>query len=240
VNVALPNSFLADSATRALEAGKHFHVQNPYAARPAPVERAFDVAERRGLVLSEGYMWRHHPQARRLSELVAAGAVGEVRLVRASFSFTLDREVDVRWEAELGGGALLDVGCYCVSAARLVCGEPTEVRGLGVGDGVDRRFTGVLRFGDDGPLATFDCGFDLPARSALEVIGSTGTILLRDPWHGRQPIVELGGERLTIEHADPYAAELEDVSAAIRDGRPPLLGREDAVGQARALEALRA
>jgi D-xylose 1-dehydrogenase (NADP+, D-xylono-1,5-lactone-forming) len=238
VYIALPNALHAEWTLRALEAGKHVLVEKPFDRRAEPVERAFDVAGERGLVLSEGFMWRHHPQARRVAELVGSGAVGDLRLVRASFSFPLDRPGDVRWEPGLDGGSLMDVGCYCVSAARMLCGEPTDVRGLGVGDGVDRRFTGVLRFGADGPLATFDCGFDLPARGSLEVIGSDGTILLRDPWHGLQPVVELNGERLTIEHANAYQLELEDVSDAIRSGRPPLLGREDAVGQARVIEAL--
>jgi predicted dehydrogenase len=238
VYIPLPNALHAEWTTRALEAGKHVLVEKPFDRRVEPVVRAFDLADERGLVLSEGYMWRHHPQARRLGELVASGAVGEVRLVRASFSFPLDRPADVRWEAGLDGGALMDVGCYCVNAARMLCGEPTDVHGLSVGDGVDRRFAGVLRFGAGGPLATFDCGFDLPARSALEVVGSDGTILLRDPWHGRSPGIEVDGEHIAIEDANPYRCEFEDVTAAIREGRPPLLGREDAVGQARVLEEL--
>jgi D-xylose 1-dehydrogenase (NADP+, D-xylono-1,5-lactone-forming) len=238
VYVPLPNALHVEWTVRALRAGKHVLVEKPFDRRVAPVERAFDVAEEHGLVLSEGFMWRHNPQTTRLVELVREGAVGDVRLVRAAFSFALDREVDVRWEAELDGGALMDVGSYCVNAARLLCGEPTEMHGAGVGDGVDRRFAGVLRFGADGPLAVFDCGFDLPARGSLEVVGSAGTILVRDPWHVREPGIEVDGEHVAVEPADSYRLELEDVSRAIRDGRPPLLGRADAVGQARVLEGL--
>jgi predicted dehydrogenase len=238
VYIGLPNALHVPWTLRALEAGKHVLVEKPFDRRVEPVERAFDLAEERGLVLSEGFMWRHNPQTHRLVELVRGGAVGEVRVVKAAFSFPLPEAPNVRWDAELDGGALMDVGCYCVSAARLLCGEPTEVRGLSVGDGVDRRFAGLLGFGEDGPLATFDCGFDLPARGLLEVVGAGGTIVVRDPWHVNEPGIEVAGGHVAVERADSYRLELEDVSEAARTGRPPLLGREDAVGQARVLEAL--
>ena len=199
-------------------------------------------AERQGLVLSEGFMWRHSPQTRKLVELL--GQIGEVRVVRATFGFDLDRPADHRWDPAMEGGSLMDVGTYCISAARLICGEPTDVRGLATGEGVDVRFAGVLRFAG-GALATFDCGFDVPMHHGLEVLGAEGSLRVADPWHGRRPGIELRRgnppgepERIEVEHADPYRLELEDVADAVRDGRPPLLGREDAVGQARVLEAL--
>ena len=235
VYISLPNGMHVEWSIRALEAGKHVLTEKPFSPRAAEVERAFDVAEREGLVLSEAFMWRHHPQTRRLVELL--DEVAPVKLVRASFSFPLGRPGDIRWDPELEGGSLMDVGCYCVSGIRLVLGEPADVRGLGVGDGVDRNFAGVMRF-DGGALATFDCGFDLPGRDALEVIGDGGTIFLDDPWHAREPVIELGGERIEVPKANSYRLELEDVGAAIRDGRAPLLGREDAVAQARVIEAL--
>jgi D-xylose 1-dehydrogenase (NADP+, D-xylono-1,5-lactone-forming) len=235
VYVSLPNGLHVEWTVRALEAGKHVLVEKPFDRRASEVERAFDVADERGLVLSEAFMWRHHPQTRRLVELL--DRIAPVKLVRAAFSFPLDRPGDVRWDPALDGGSLMDVGCYCVSGIRLVLGEPTDVRGLGVGEGVDRNFAGVMRFAS-GALATFDCGFDLPARDSLEVVGDGGTIFLDDPWHAREPGIELNGERIDVERANSYRLELEDVSAAIEQGRPPLLGREDAVGQARVIEAL--
>jgi predicted dehydrogenase len=108
--------------------------------------------------------------------------------------------------------------------------------------GVDSRFAGTLRFPAD-VLAVFDCGFDLPARDELEAIGSGGSLFLDDPWHSVEPRIELRQadgslEMVEIERANPYRLELEDVSAAIRGEREPRLGRADALGQARALEAL--
>ncbi len=186
-------------------------------------------------------MWRHHPQAQRLVELVEG--IGELRLIRASFSFLLDRPDDIRLRAALDGGALMDVGCYCVSAARLLAGEPLAVHAQQVrgGDGVDVRMSGLLRFSGD-VLATIDCGFDLAARDELEVTGTEGVLWLDDPWHSRDPVMELrragAVERIEVERRDPYACELEDFAAAVAAERAPRFGRGDAVAQAQAIAAL--
>ena len=243
--MSLPNGMHVEWAIRALESGKHVLCEKPMDRRPERVAAAFDVAEREGLVLSEAFMWRHHPQTRRLLELLDEGAVGDVRLVRACFSFGLPEGApNVRLDAALDGGALMDVGCYCVSGARLVAGaEPVGAFGASVlaASGVDTRFTGLLRFEDD-LLATFDCGIDVAARHDLEIVGSEGRLLLADPWHARSPgiVVERDGasERVEVEPANSYRLELEDMAAAIAGERPPLLGRADALGQARALAAL--
>ena len=241
VYVPLPNGMHVDWAVRALQAGKHVLCEKPLDRRVARVEHAFDVAERAGLVLSEAFMWRHSPQTKRLRALVDEGMIGDVRLVRASFSFLLAGDADVRLDAALDGGALMDVGCYCVSGTRLVAGEPVAVSAQAVTSGVDLRLTGLLRFEGD-VLATIDCGLDVGGRHELEVAGTGGRLVLADPWHGRDPriVVERGGEREIVEvaAANSYALELEDVSEAIEHGREPLLGRADAVGQARTIEAL--
>jgi predicted dehydrogenase len=212
--------------------------------RPEQVQRAFDVADAAGLVLSEAFMWRHNPQTAALRELLDEGAIGDVRLVRACFSFPLAGDADVRLDPALDGGALMDVGCYCVSAARMVAGcEPVSVSAevLTGSTGVDMRMTGLLRFAGD-VLATIDCGFDLPPRGDLEVAGSEGRILLADPWHCRRPriVLERGVERevVKLRPVDSYRLELEDMAEAIRGGRAPLLGRADALGQARTIDAL--
>jgi predicted dehydrogenase len=242
VYVALPNSLHVEWSLRALQAGRHVLCEKPLSRHPDDVARAFDAAERGGLVLAEGFMWRHHPQARRLIELLEQ--IGELRLIRASFSFLLERAGDVRLSGALDGGALMDVGCYCVSAARLLAGEPLAVSAQQVrgGDGVDMRLTGLLRFAGD-VLATIDCGFDLAARDELEVSGTHGVLRLDDPWHSRNPDIELfrpdgSIERIAIERLDPYACELQDFAAAVAGERPPRYGREDALAQARTIAAL--
>jgi D-xylose 1-dehydrogenase (NADP+, D-xylono-1,5-lactone-forming) len=246
VYIALPNALHVEWSIRALEAGKHVLCEKPLSRHPEEVERAFDAAERAGRVLAEAFMWRHHPQALRLRELVAGGAVGSLRLVRASFAFDIfgmDRPDDVRLQAGLDGGGLMDVGCYCVSALRLLAGEPERVAGRRIdgGDGVDVRFTGTAAFAG-GVLGLFDCGLDMVARHELEVVGDEASLVLADPWHGRSASIELrrpdGSETVPVASANPYARELEDFAASVRGEREHPFGRADAVGQARTIAAL--
>jgi xylose dehydrogenase (NAD/NADP) len=248
VYISLPNSLHVEWTIKALEARKHVLCEKPLTRRPEEAERAFDVAEREGLLLMEGFMYRHNPQTRRLKELVMGGAIGGVRLVRASFSFTVTAAADIRLAAEYEGGALMDVGCYCVSGARLLAGEPERVSGEQAlnADGVDLRFAGVLRFQGD-VMVHFDCALDVPYRAELEVVGDEGTIVVPDPWIVSEPriLVRRGGsieeastQEVPVEKINHYQLELENLSAAIRGETEPLLGRADAVAQARALAAL--
>jgi predicted dehydrogenase len=236
---SLPNSMHVDWTIRALEAGKHVLCEKPFDRRPEEVGRAFDVAERLGLVLMEAFMWRHHPQTKKLAELVRSGRIGEPRVVLARFSFPLDNAADIRMQRELDGGALMDLGCYCVSASRLIGGEPISVLGhqLVGPTGVDVRFNGMLELPGD-LFAQFTCGMDMPFSRRLEVVGSEASAVLDDPWGGRDPHVQVGNERIDVEDADRYQLELENMSDAIRGEAEPLLGRDDAVGQARTIEAL--
>jgi xylose dehydrogenase (NAD/NADP) len=238
----LPNSMHVDWSIRALEAGKHVLCEKPLSRHPEDVERAFDVAEREGLVLTEAFMYRHNPQTAQLVELVRGGAVGEVRVVRAAFSFTITDEANIRLAADLEGGALMDVGCYCVSGSRLIAGEPRRVYGTGVWErGVDTVFTGTLEFAGD-VIAQFDCGLRLPDRDELEVLGTEGSLFLDDPWHCRNPVIEARREgdvdRIELEPVDSYGLELENLADAIRGEGELHLGRDDAVHQARAIDAL--
>jgi predicted dehydrogenase len=240
----LPNTMHCEWSIRALEAGKHVLCEKPMSSSIAEVEQAFAVAERTGLHLTEAFMYRHHPQAERLAALVAEGAIGALRVIRSTFSYGLFDESNIRLRTDVDGGSLMDVGCYCVSGSRLLAGEPEAVFGRAfIGPtGTDWAFTGSLRFRGD-VFALFDCATCLPNRDELEVIGSDGSLFLDDPWHCLDPVIELrrddGTERIEIEAANPYQLELEDLGRAIRTGSAPLLGRDDAVAQARAISALR-
>ena len=243
VYISLPNSLHVDWSIRALQAGKHVLCEKPLSRRPAEVEEAFDAAEQAGLVLMEAFMYRHNPQTARLEELVDSGAIGALQLVRAAFSFPLADAANVRLNAALDGGSLMDVGCYCVSGARLLAGEPERVYGEQVlgESGVDVLFSGTMRF-SGGVVGQFDSGLRMPNRDELEAIGDAGSVFLDDPWHCRTPVLRLrregGDEEIAVEAADSYRLELENVSDAIRGDAAPLLGREDAVAQARTIEAL--
>ena len=189
VYISLPNSMHVEWSILALEAGKHVLCEKPLGRRPDEVAAAFDAASKAGRVLAEAFMWRHHPRAKRLLSLVSEGVIGDVRLVRAAFSFPLEAahdDANVRWAADLDGGALMDVGCYCVSGLRLLLGEPESVAGYRVDapSGVDATFTGALSFAG-GRVGHFDCSFALPWRAELEVVGASGSLFLVDPWQTR-------------------------------------------------------
>ena len=243
VYISLPNSLHVEWSIRALEAGKHVLCEKPFDRRAAEVERAFDVAEREGLVLMEAFMYRHNPQTARLKELLESGAIGRLRLIRATFSFPLSGAANIRLDPDLDGGGLMDVGCYCVSGSRLLAGEPEEAYGEQVlsRSGVDEVFAGTLRFAGD-VVAQFDCALVVHVRDELEAIGEEGSLFVDDPWHCRKPGIDLrretGVERIEVEPANSYRLQLENMSAAIRGRAEPLLGRDDALGQARAIEAL--
>src|SRR5262249_43010550 len=159
-----------------MEAGKHVLCEKPFDRDPEKVARAFDASERTGMLLSEAFMYRHNPQTKRLKELVDGGAVGGLRGVRSAFSYSLSAAGTIRLRTDVEGGALMDVGCYCVSGSRLLAGEPESVRGEAWygPSGTDWVFAGVMEFPND-VLATFDCGTALPNRDELEAIGSEGS-----------------------------------------------------------------
>ena len=129
---------------RAIEAGKHVLCEKPFSRHAEDVEKAFDAAERAGRLLSEAFMYRHNPQTKRLTELVRDGAIGELRVVRAAFSYSLYDESNIRLRTDVEGGSLMDVGCYCVSGSRLLAGEPDDVLGRAY-TGADRDRLGLHR-----------------------------------------------------------------------------------------------
>ena len=240
VYISLPNGMHHEWTMKAVEAGKHVLVEKPYSRRGAEAEEAWDAAGRAGVVVMEAFMWRHHPQAAKARELVESGAIGRLREIRTTFSFPLFDHANVRMVAELDGGALMDVGCYCVSGARLLGGEPERVFGEQVTGptGVDVDFYGILRFPND-VVGVFDASFTLPKRQRLEAVGEEGTLVLEAPWRsdwGGRLLVD--DEQVEVPESNPYELELSNFAAAIAGDGEPLLGRDDAVAQARVIEAL--
>jgi len=235
VYVSLPNALHVEWTVRALEAGKHVLCEKPLAAGAAAAERCFAAARRAGRVLVEALMWRHHPETRRLQELLAEGAVGPVGTAHAELTLPLEDRANIRWDAALGGGALLDLGGYCLSAIRLAAGEPRTIDAVSVeAGGVDRRVVAVARCAADA-LGGLACAFDLPRRSRVEIVGRDGTLVLTDPWHRRDAALLLDGVPVPVAPDDPYRLELEDFARAVAGEAPPLLDEAETVAQARAL-----
>ena len=238
VYICLPNAMHHEWTMRSLAAAKHVVCEKPYSTRAADVDAAYELADGSGLVLTEGFMWRHGPHALRFAQELPR--IGELRTIRSTFSFQIDSDEDIRLSRELEGGSLMDVGTYCVNAARLLAGrEPIAALGLAwpAASGVDDRFSGILDFGD-GVVATLTSGFR-SEHSGIEAIGSDGSLRLDDPFGGRATkLVGSDGFVAEIPKVDPYELELDDFAAAIRGEHPPRLGRADMLGQARALGAL--
>jgi predicted dehydrogenase len=247
VYISLPNSLHVEWSIRALEAGKHVLCEKPLSRHPADVESAFATAERAGRLLTEAFMYRHHSQAKRVKELVDEGAIGTLRTIRALSSFdliSLRGADDIRMSSELEGGSLMDLGCYCVSGSRLLAGEPNSVYGRQIlaESGVDMSFFGLLSF-SGGVVAELYSSFALPLRQEFEAVGDEGLIRVEAPWR-----IDFGGdvfliregvsERIDVSDADAYRLELENLADAIEGRAPLLLGRDDAMGQARTIAAL--
>jgi predicted dehydrogenase len=173
-------------------------------------------------VLVEGYMWRHSAQTRRIAELLPA--LGELQSIHSSFFDPVLRPHDVRFVPSLGGGALLDLGCYCVGVARLLAGrEPDAVHGeawLGRG-AVDERFAGLLRFDD--LVATFACGFSGKVNT-LDVVGASGVMHVPRAFSEPDGVVVVNGIEHRSAPGGDYRAQLDDFCAAIRGEGTPHAG----------------
>lgn len=243
VYISLPNNLHTEWSIKSAEAGKHVLCEKPFTRHPEDITAAWDAADRAGRLLSEAFMYRHNPQTKRAKELVEQGTIGELRLIRSTFSYGLYDEDNIRLRPDADGGSLMDVGCYNVSWSRWIGGEPERVWGEAWygPSGTDWVFTGTMRFPGD-VIAIFDCGTAMTNRDEVEIVGSEGSLFLDDPYHCYVPVIELrtddGVERIELAREDSYQLELENVSDAIRGEAELLLGREDAMGQARTLEAL--
>jgi xylose dehydrogenase (NAD/NADP) len=252
VYVALPVALHTGWSAAALRAGKHVLCEKPFALDPAQVADAFDAAG--SLVCAEGLMWRYHPRTAAALRLVAGGAIGTLTHVRAALSVSAPPG-DIRRSAALGGGALGDLGCYCVSALRLFGGEPARVYAEAVPDGPggvpDLRLAATARLAG-GVLGQLDIGLDAVRRDQLELVGTEGRLELPDPWLCRDHALVLtrdgraermppdpdGAVALRHDEGDVYRLEFDAVSDAIQAGTALPYGKDDAVAQARVLSAL--
>jgi predicted dehydrogenase len=242
---SLPNHLHAEWTIKAVEAGKHVLCEKPLALSVDEVDAIRDAARRHGRVVTEAFMYRHHPQTLRVVEIVKSGSLGILRLIRGSFSFLLTREGDVRLNPDWGGGSIWDVGCYPISYSRMVLGgEPLEVFGWQVtGEtGVDMTFIGQLRFADD-ILAQFDSSFVVPFHSFMEIVGSEGTLNIPKPFKPGvdERIYLTRGDRtetIKLKGQDLYLGEVEDMADAVLLGREPLVALDDSRANIAVIRAL--
>jgi predicted dehydrogenase len=226
IYISLPNSLHAEWTVRAAEAGKHVLCEKPLAVSVGECDEIIAAAQSGGVVVAEAVMYLYHPLLHRARQLVEEGAVGQVTVVRGALAIDLEPSDDIRWQPEMGGGSLWDVGSYPVSFIRWIAGEPQEVFGWQSlsESGVDQTFAGLLRYGN-GVLGGFDCGFRELRRSQAEVFGTDGTLTIEHPYViGPESRILLrrdsGEEEIRLPETDPYRCQVEAVTAAVLDGAP--------------------
>lgn len=257
VYVSVLNPLHAALTIRALEAGRHVLCEKPIGMNRAEAQAMVDAAARCDRFLMEAFMYRCHPQIERLVELIRAGAIGDVRAIHCAFGFRQVGPPKPRLvRAELGGGGILDVGCYTVSMARLIAGaatgapfaDPLEVRGVGHlgADGVDEYAAALLRFPGD-VMATLVCGVTVATERVVRVFGSEGSLTLPSPWVPRTGAVivrqgpwDAPPEEIAIPFDDDLYGHEADVVAAHIDARQaPRMTWADSLGNMRVLDTWR-
>ena len=234
VYIPLPNHLHAEWTIKAVEAGKHVLCEKPLALTVDEVNAIEAAARQHRRVVAEAFMYRHHPQTLKVQELVNNGSLGDLKLIRGSFTYVLSRDGDVRLDPAMGGGSIWDVGCYPISYARTVVGSnPLEVFGWQVTGptGIDETFVGQMRFEGD-VLAQFDSSFAIPFHTFMEIVGSEGSLNIPRPFKPEtdEKIYLTRGDKtetLKIKGESLYIGEVEDMADAILLGREPRISLED-------------
>ena len=252
VYIPLPNSLHREWTIKAAEAGKHILCEKPLALDAAECEEMEAAAQQHGVVFMEAFMYRFHPQTEKVLQLVQSGAIGEPRLIYAAFTFRLTNPENIRLMPELGGGSLMDVGCYCVNIIRTVAGaipgagEPVEVQAYANWGktGVDEEMTGALRFAN-GLLAQFSCGLTLERREFYQVAGPEGHLDVQSaflPGTGDTTIYEHHGREGSVAHeipgVDEYQLMAEHFADCVLSGTPVRYPPAEAASGMRVIEAL--
>ena len=265
IYVALPNALHPEWTIKALRAGKHVLCEKPLALTVAHAQEMFEVATKAGRVLMEAFMYRTHPLFRAVTQSVQRGDIGQVRMIRTSFCFRTSKiEGNVRFNSHLGGGALADVGCYCINFSRFFAGsEPTriDVTGRLHPTGVDEMAVSTMHFPND-ILASFTCGLSVQADNSAYICGTDGYLEIPIPWkppitgatftlaQNFAPRMDSAGKKNPApppkreSHSidagvDLYGQEADEFAKIILDSTPPTISPADSLGNARVLEIMR-
>ena len=253
VYIPLPNHLHAEWTIRAATAGKHVLCEKPMALSSTEARSMVDACAEAGVVFMEAFMYRLHPSWRAVLDLVRSGRIGEPVAVQSWFSYFNDDPQNIRNIAEYGGGALRDIGCYCIDLSRwLLGGEPISVQGSITRDpvsGVDTLTSGVLEFATG--TATFACSTRAEPDQRVHVYGSEGRISIDIPFNippdrpahvrvtaGGEPPVAPATETLTFEPADQYQLQAEGFAASVRDRTPVPVPPEEGIADLLVMERL--
>lgn len=262
IYLSLPNSMHHEWTIKSIEAGKHVLCEKPIASNTAEAEAMFDAAEKHGKVLVEAFMYRSHPLTHAIVQHIRDGAIGKVKLIRTSFCYRTNQiDGNVRFSPELVGGALMDIGCYCTSFARLIAeAEPDAAQCTAVihETGVDELAAGYLRF-PDGLVANFVCGMRVQTDNAALINGEEGYISVPIPWkppvdgaefyidgmtpprQDKSATTKPGRRTIKVDAGGPlYGLEADEFAATVLDGAAPAVSKSDTLGNMRVLDTLRA
>jgi D-xylose 1-dehydrogenase (NADP+, D-xylono-1,5-lactone-forming) len=245
IYISLPNNLHAEWSIRAMKSGKNVLCEKPLTTSAVDVDELIEVARETGMVITEAYMYRHHPQTLLVKQMVDNGDIGKVQLIRGAFSYTNTRPSDPRFSPELGGGCLWDVGCYPIGYARyLLDHDPLEVYGNQITGptGVDLFFAGQLHY-PGGAVCQFESSFITEYKAEIEIIGEKGRITVPEPYKpgkmtrviqkcsGKETICKVKGH-------DLYQGEITDLEDAILTDQPPRVSLIDSRGIIQTIEAL--
>jgi len=247
VYIPLPNSLHREWTVRAAQAGKHVLCEKPLAVSADDCDAMAAAAKSAGVVCMEAFMYRFHPRIDLVLDLIAGGTIGELRSVYSAFTFKLTKPDNIRLDPALGGGSLMDVGCYCVNVSRTIVGsEPLEAQAFATWTerGVDEQMAGTLRF-ENGVTAQFDCALSMERRECLHAAGTDGHLEVASaflPGTGDVTIEEHHGRRESGSHlvagADEYQLMVEHFSDCVREGKPARYPLSESAANMRAIEAL--
>lgn len=248
VYIPLPNKMHYEWTIKAAKGKKHVLCEKPAALNAKDVEEMISVCKANEVLFMEAFMYRFHSQHQKVKELIQSGAIGEVKMVQACFSFYMEnREGNIRLNPDLGGGATYDIGCYCINSIRNILDtEPLSVVSTGEfnADQVDTTTGGVLRFPNN-VFATFDCSFDATLRNEYDVVGTKGTIRVpfayRPDLNAGNGVIRVYWEDKVTEftiNGDQYLLEVEHFSDCILNGRTPVYTGEDTLGNLQVIQAV--
>ena len=218
-------------------------VEKPITVNTSQLEQMIQVTENANIILMEAFMYRHHPLTLAVKEKVEEGAIGDVRYARSSFSTGLTDRTNWRLRGDLGGGAVMDLGCYCINIIRYVLGqEPQSVWATGKHEPINNvweTLIGTMDFGD-GVTGQFDCSFGWTWRECYEVAGTKGTLFVQSAWGNSEgeSHFTVNGETFTVTGVNPYAAEILNLCEAVENGTPLRLPIADALRNMRVIDAL--
>ncbi len=234
VYIPLPNHMHLEWTLKAAQAGKHVLIEKPIALRVGDVDSMITASEKFRVVIQEAFMYRFNPQTAKVAQLIASGALGQLRYMRCNFQRIHNRPDDYRLQPELGGGVLWDMGCYPINFFQMLTNSPaqnvTSNKVIGL-SGIDRTFIGTLQYANN-VFAQFACSFDLPSYANMEIHGTEGMLFVSSPFKlsGRTLLILRKGKQyqtFSFSTKDLYLDEVENMVQVVQGTQKVVIPLQD-------------